>query len=575
MTKDNTTRRFHHFSFISDKMKRYPRHMWALVGFSALANLAILAPSFHMMQVYDRVLSSYSYGTLVSVTIAAIFVLVIYGIAETARLRLAQRLAAAFTQTYSKRIFIRSGARGDKANANEKLRDFQMARMFLSSKSLVSLFDFPFIPLFLILIFFVHPSLLFVTVIGMSAMIAAGIMSHNATRETKKQMKAADIDLAVFGQNVVGAVVPASSMGLLPNLLPLWETKVGASLKANEQASSKQSYLYAFAKVIRQIIQVTTMAWGAFLVINGDMSGGLIFLASMLSGKALAPIEQAIGALEQIEAGIEADARLRGKTDLENETSERSYLPAPSGDLQLHNLTALDNRNRHILTGINGTIRRGQCLVIEGASGSGKTTLLALIAGVREPQGGAISLDRIDQTKWPIRQWGEIVGYCPERGGLHSGTVMANVSRFTENPQSETVYSIMIQLGMHAPIMDLPSQYDTVIDDNTPFLSAAQLRLLMIARAVYTSPSVLIIDRPEVYLDVKTQALVANLLKEMKARGTTILLCSESEHFRALADRRIEISGSALREISSTNKDVRSQIDTVEKAFNPSERVPA
>ena len=528
--------------------RTYPRHVAAIAAFSALANVAILAPSFHMMQVYDRVLSSYSYGTLVSITTAAVLVLAIYGVAETSRLRLAQRLAAAFTQSFSTRIFVRSGAQADSASAGERFRDFQILRMFLASKAFVALFDLPFIPMFLILIFFVHPTLLLLTVAGMGAMVTAGLISHAATRATKKKTKSAEAELAMLGQSVIGTVVPASSMGLLPNLLPLWEKKVAASLQANEAASAAQSRLYAFAKVIRQIIQVTTMAWGAFLVIHGDMSGGLIFLASMLSGKALTPIEQAIGSIEQIESGLEADARLRNSAVLQRNASERAYLPTPKGDLQLHNVTALDIRNRPILTGVSGTIRRGQCLIIEGASGSGKSTLLGLLAGVRRPHGGAITLDRVDQTNWPIRQWGEIVGYCPERGGLHIGSVMANITRFAERPRREVVQSLMTQLGLHAAIMDLPDQYETVIDDNTPLLSAAQLRIIMLARAVYTLPAVLIADRPEVYLDKKTQIAVSELFSELKAQGSTIILCSTSAHFHALADRRIEIAGSSLRE---------------------------
>lgn len=562
--------------FFADKMRVYPRHVFSLLVFSAVSNIAILAPSFHMMQVYDRVLSSYSYGTLVSITAAAVLALCVYGIAETARLRLAQRLAAAFTQDYSKRIFVRSSGNSDRSPAIERLRDFQMVRMFLASKPYVALFDLPFIPLFLFLILFVHPTLFLVTLGGIAAIVSAGLFSHSATRETKKHTKLAEQDLAMFGQSVIGSVVPATSMGLLPNLLPTWERKIANSLQANEKASAKQCRLYAAAKVIRQIIQVTTMAWGAFLVIHGDMSGGLIFLASMLSGKALAPIEQAIGALEQIEAGIEADMRLRSAMDMKEETAERSFLPPPSGDLQLHSLIALDNRQRPILNGVNGRIRRGQCLAINGPSGCGKSTLLALIAGVRQPHNGAITLDRIDQRNWPIRQWGEIAGYCPERGGLHKGTVIENVSRFSENPNQQQVYTLLTRLGVHAQIMDLPQQYQTVIDDNTQLLSAAQIRLLLIARSTYASPQILVLDRPEVYLDDAAQQAVGELLAELKAEGTSIVVCTQSRFFLALADRRIEIAGGSLREApTAPPAEAESAANPREVVVGQRESVPA
>lgn len=562
--------------FFTDKMRAYPRHLVSLLAFSAVANVAILAPSFHMMQVYDRVLSSYSYATLISITAAAILALCVYGIADTARLRLAQRLAAAFTQDYSKRIFVRASGNPDKSPAIERLRDFQMARMFLASKPYVALFDLPFIPLFLFLILFVHPTLFFVTLVGIAAIVVAGLFSHAATRETKQQTKFAEHDLTMFGQNVIGAVVPAASMGLLPNLLPAWERKIAYSLQTNEQASAKQCRLYSLAKVIRQIIQVSTMAWGAFLVIHGDMSGGLIFLASMLSGKALAPIEQAIGALEQIEAGIDADMRLRSAMDMQEETAERSFLPPPSGDLQMHGVVALDNRQRPILNSVNGRIRRGQCLAISGPSGSGKSTLLALIAGVRQPHNGAVTLDRIDQRNWPIRQWGEIAGYCPERGGLHRGTVVENVSRFAENPNQQQVYTLLTRLGIHAQIMDLPQQYQTVIDDSTQLLSAAQIRLLLIARATYASPQLLVVDRPEVYLDDTAQQAVAELFAEMKAQGTSIIMCTQSKYFFALTDRRVEIAGGSLREVPTTPQTERERTNNPRKvAADHDESVPA
>lgn len=284
-------------SVVSQFLREYGRpYCRALLIYSVITNLMILAPSFHMLQVYDRVLASGSGPTLFYITVIVLFALAVYCVAEAARLRIANRLAAQYSVGVAQKMFAQlANQTQGPAATGAALRDYGTVKQFLAGKVFVALFDLPFIPLFLVLLYIVHPTVALLTVIGIGVMAGIGYLNHKGTEASRAEARKAENDAAGFAQSTFSLGESVRALGLLPNLISIWGAKSANALVAAEHSSGASAFYYALGKSFRQMLQVLLMAWGAWLVLAGDMSGGMIFLCTMISGKALAPIEQLIG----------------------------------------------------------------------------------------------------------------------------------------------------------------------------------------------------------------------------------------------------------------------------------------
>lgn len=524
------------------------RHVRVLFLFSIVANLTLLAPSFHMLQVYDRVLASGSHETLLALTLIVLFTVAVYGVAEAARLRVAQRLAAAYAVENAETLFSRLARLDTPSDASRYLREFGQARSFLSSRAFVSLFDLPFIPLFAVLLCFVHPTVCLLTVLGIVAMCAAGFLNNVLTKKSRTDSREADSKATGFAQGALTQIAEIRALGMLPPLISTWSSKSAASLLAAEESTASSSPLQGLSRSIRQGIQVLTMAWGAFLVLAGDMSGGMIFLASMISGKALGPIDQAIGAWENISKSVAAFDSVEALMGGEKRLKQRPDLPEPKGYLQARDLVFAAEGQARVIDGVSIDVRVGECVLLEGAAGTGKSVLLQLLAGAMDPQAGTVFLDGAPRERWPLAQWGRTFGYAGEEAGLLIGTVAQNVSRFHSAPDMDEVYRVCQSLGLHQTVMKLGQGYQTVISQQSPVLSASQKKLVALARALYQSPKIIILDQPDALLDVKAEAALAKALFARQQSGASIIMVTRSPLLRRLAERALGLrSGKLVR----------------------------
>ncbi len=527
-------------------MQNGSKHIRALLLYSVLVNITLLAPSFHMMQVYDRVLSSGSGGTLLAITAIVLFALCVYAVGETVRGRVSQRLSAVYAIAVSRKLFARLGHPSAMDRSAAYIRDFSLARQFFSSRIFIAFFDLPFVPVYLVLLLFVHPTICLLTMTGLGAMLAAGYLNYKWTEASRERSRRMDNEAAGFAQSIFSRSAEVRSFGMVPHLLTVWGQKMAEVLLAGEDASAVSSGLYAATRAIRQSIQVATMAWGAWLVIGGDMSGGMIFLASMISSRALAPLEQVIGGWENILRSLDAFNNVEELTGPDKNLQRRPDLPHPEGHLHARNLYFRGNSERPILAGASMDLSPGEVLLINGAQGAGKSVLMSILAGAKSPDGGELMLDGAPRERWPQHQWGSVMGYSAEETGLLSGTVAQNISRFEPNADLEEVYRLAKAIGVHEQILRLPQGYQTPASNSPDFLPASGRRQIALARAFYGRPKVLLLDQPAVFLDQKTEGALLNLLADAKREGAAIAMVSRSTMLLRIVDRAVSIENGRI-----------------------------
>lgn len=526
--------------------KNYLPHLRALFAFSIVTNLMVLAPSFHMLQIYDRVLSSGSKPTLIFITLIAVFALVVYGVAETIRTKVSQRLAAKYTVSVADKLFARFANFPQSAMATSKyLRDYGTVRTFLSSRTIIGLFDLPFIPFFLLLLFFVHWSIFLVTLVGILVMALFSYLNGKMTEQSRTKSRDMDGEAIGFAQAAFSRGEDVRSLGLLPNFITLWGHRTASALIAAEDASDKSAVFFSLSKAFRQILQVSIMGWGAFLVLAGDMSGGKIFLASMISGKALGPIEQVIGSWEQITKSMAAYRAVEELTGPEKKLSARAMLPEPKGHLLARNLIYVPKGAApgvRIVNNISLQLKPGEIVVVLGASGAGKSTFVRMLAGALRPTAGELLMDNAQYDQWPTEQWGRNIGYIAQEVNLFPGTIADNIARFDINSDEQEVYKAAQAAGVHDMILGLPKGYQSIVGMGEFQLSMGQKQNIALARALYSNPKVLILDEPNSHLDQYGEGMLFNALIAAKKRGAAIIVVSQRTSILKIANRTMRIT---------------------------------
>lgn len=514
-------------------------HLRALLLMSLISNVLILAPSFHMLQIYDRVLNSGSMATLVYVTLIAIFALAIYGVIETIRGRIASRLAAKYTIAVARKLFARFAQmpQGTSA-AGQYLRDYGQVRALLGSRVFVGLFDVPFIPFFLLLLFLVHWTIGLVTLVGILGMIAISVANSFVSEASRAAGQRADSEAMGFAQAAFAREEDVRSLGLLPSFISIWGNRTAASLKASDHAAGISSSFYSLAKTFRQVLQVIIMAWAAWLVLAGHMSGGLIFFASMISGKALGPIEQLTGGWDQLSKAVTAFHNIEDLTGEDKSLQTRPNLPDPKGFLVGDSLVYQpENQRDPVIDTVSLVVRPGELVVITGASGTGKSVLLRMLSGALRPSSGTIRLDNAEMSLWPSGQWGKSVGYLAQDVELFPGTIASNIGRFDPALDMNGVYEAAKRAGAHEMILKIPGGYQAPVGAGLTHLSSSQKQRIALARAFYGDPCVLVLDQPSTNMDQAGEGLLMNRLMEAKGRNTAIIVASQRAAMMRIADR--------------------------------------
>ena len=508
-------------------LSNFKRTFYTIGVFSAIINLLALVPSLYMLQVYDRVLNSRNEITLLMLTILMMCAYAFMALLELVRSFVLVRVGAKFDMELNKRVYTAAFEQNLKAaggNAGQSLADLTNLRQFLTGNALFAFFDAPWFPIYLAVIFVFEPSLGVFSVCGTLVLIALAYINERVTKEPLSEANTMAIVAGTLATNNLRNAEVIESMGMLPNLMNRWFKLHARFLALQAKASEKAGIISALTKFVQSSQQSLVLGFGALLVLEGKLTPGMMIAASILVGKALAPVQQVIATWKSWSSTRSAYERLSNLLEKNPARAAGMELPAPKGNLSVENVSASPpGVPVPILRGVHFAIEAGDVLGVIGPSGSGKSTLARLMVGVWPAIVGKVRLDGADMYQWNKAELGPNIGYLPQDIELFGGSVSENIGRFGD-VDPEKVVQAAKRAGVHDMILHLPKGYDTLLGDGGAGLSGGQKQRLGLARAMYGDPSLLVLDEPNSNLDdVGEQALVA-AVQDLRQRGKTIVL---------------------------------------------------
>jgi ATP-binding cassette subfamily C exporter for protease/lipase len=495
--------------------------------FSAITNLLALVPSLYMLQVYDRVLASRNEITLLMLTLMMLGGYLLMSALEMMRSFVLVRVGARFDMLLNKRVYTAAFEQNLKkagGNAGQALNDLTNLRQFLTGNALFAFFDAPWFPFYLIVIFFFEPWLGVFALCGTIVLIILAIINEKVSKAPLSEANTMAIAAGNLATNNLRNAEVIESMGMLPNLMSRWFKLHSRFLNLQAEASQKAGVVGALTKFTQTSLQSLVLGFGALLAIEGKITPGMMIAASILVGRALAPVQQVIAVWKSWASTRSAYERLNALLGSNPERGAGMELPKPQGFLAVEGVTAAPpGATQAVVRGLSFGIAPGDALGIIGPSGSGKSTLARLLVGVWPSAGGKVRLDGADIYSWNKGELGPNIGYLPQDIELFGGTVSDNIARFGE-VDAEKVVEAAKRAGVHDMILHLPKGYDTPLGDGGAGLSGGQKQRLGLARAMYGDPALVVLDEPNSNLDeVGEQALVQAVL-DLRRRGKTIVL---------------------------------------------------
>ena len=519
--------------------------------FSLFINALALVSPLYMLQVYDRVLSSRNLMTLLFLTILAVFLYVVYGALEALRSRVLVRGGARFENVLRAPLFETTFAAmlGRKASLAEaqSFRDADTVREFFTGSALLAFFDLPWVPLFVAAAFLLHP------IFGWLA-IGAGILTLISTivneystkkllgRATQASIAAhADVSATLRNAEVMRA------MGMAPGLMDRWVTRRNEQIAWQAVASDRGSSIMAGMRSFRQIVQVTILGVGGYLCLQGELSGGGIVAASIIVGRALAPIELAVSQWRTFQNARGSWNRLQELFRAIPQGRQRMPLPAPEGNISVEQIVAAaPGEKTPILRGVSFQINKGESLAIIGPSAAGKSSLIRIVLGVWPALAGNVRFDGFEVNHWNPTELGRHIGYLPQDVELFAGTVAQNIARFREADHAEIIRAAELG-GVHEMIQQMPAGYDTQIGDSGQALSGGQRQRIGLARALFGKPAIVVLDEPNANLDSTGETALVGAIRYLKTMGSTVIFVTHKTNMLTLADKVLLMEQGVVR----------------------------
>jgi len=492
-----------------------------------------------MLAIYDRVLTSYSMPTLVTITAGALFALVVFGALNLLRSRLLLQAGNWMENSLNDKVLsdmIRDASRIKKLGYSHGLGDLNTLRTYLGGQSFTNLFDIPWTPLFLLVIYLLHPILGIVATAGGVVIIILGVLQELVTR---KQINLANSTNALGRQFIAASLRNAeviNSLGMTRNIAAHWNKKQEQVLQLQTAANNYGSILQSITKSLRMSMQVLIYGFGAWLTLKNESTAGIMISASIIMGRALAPIEQGMASWKQTIEARAAYKRLSVLLEIVQDT-EATDLPEPSGKFDVEG-ASLALEGRYVLQNISFSLLPGESLGLIGPSAAGKTSLCRMLLGTWPSMGGKIRLAGADVFQWPQEKLGKFLGYLPQDIELFPGTVSENIARM-EEVDGEKVISAAKEADVHEMILQLPQGYDTPIGEAGSVLSGGQRQRIALARALYGQPVFVVLDEPNSNLDDIGEKALVETLSRLKIRGITTVIVTHKPSLLAHVDKML------------------------------------
>ena len=527
--------------------------------FSFAANLLLLVSSIYMLQVFDRVLSSGSLDTLLWLTIAAVFAIAVYGVLELARRRLLSRTGAWLDTQLAGPVIRRSvDARLSGVRSEAGLADVQEMKMFLGGDAILAFLDAPWTPIFILVIWLLHPALGWLALAGAIILFVIAIVNDRLTRRLLEKGRAALQHNQSAAQQYLDNAETVRALGMLGPLLDVWQKTRRGIRDDTEQSSAVTHGLTSLTKSVRLVLQVLILGTGAWFVLQGELTGGGMIAAAIILSRALSPVERALSAWRGYVSARAASSNLADLFQAVGSGSASLTLPDPTGELTIENVRYQpQHANAPIIKQANLHLEPGETCGIIGPSGSGKSTLCRLIVGAWKPTFGHVRLDGADVASWDPDELGQHIGYLPQTVELFPGTIAQNIARMRESDDAAVIEAARLA-DVHEMILRLPEGYNTDVGRHGHRLSGGQKQRIALARALFGEPALIVLDEPNSNLDNPgEQALLRSLVK-LKQHGRTILVVAHQPSTLRTADKVLVLKEGMVEAFGERDEVLRS-----------------
>jgi ATP-binding cassette subfamily C protein len=525
------------------------RNLLVVMGFTLATNVLVLAIPVYLFQISDRVLTSRSTDTLVMLTILIAGAVILNAVLDAIRRFILMRTAVEVAAQLGAPILGAAARASLHSNGREyqTLGDLQQLRSFLVSGTLLSFLDAPLTPLFMLAVFLVHPDLGYIAVVAALLLLVIAFinqkMTASAFHEAGNFQSRANLHLDSMSRN--SQIINALAM--IPEAVKIWGQDTAGSLKAQVLAQDRNVISASVSKAVRMLAQVAMLGWGAYLSLEGQLTGGMVIAASIIAGRALAPVEGAIEGWHQFIHTRSAYERISVLLKSSPLNFERLKLPRPQGRLDVERLLFVpQGTKRVVLNGVSFTLAAGESLAVIGDSGAGKTTLGKMLVGSLLPTSGNVRLDLMDLRNWDQRQFGENIGYLPQDVQLFPGTIKANIGRMRDDASDEDIYKAARLADVHELISTFAQGYETMVAADGSPLSGGQKQRIALARAFFGNPRLVVLDEPNSNLDGSGDAALLRALSHAKREKITVITITQRPSLLNCVDKILLLSNGTV-----------------------------
>ena len=520
----------------------YRQVFGTLALFSGIINLLMLAPSIYMLQVFDRVLTSRNETTLLMLSLIILGVFLFSGALEWIRGQVMVRMSAGFDERLGERAFTAAferNLRERSANPSQVLNDLSTLRQFITGPGVIAFLDAPWLPIYLVVCFLFHFWLGVFALVGSLLLIGLAIWNEYATRWYLAEANQLTISTASYINNTLQNAEVIHALGMLEVLRGRWSGLQHRVLAAQAVASARGLAISGATRFIRISWQSLSLGLGAYLVLENQISSGGMIAVSILLGRAMAPVELAIGSWKQFDGAKSSYRRLNDLLAAYPARRQPMSLPAPTGAVRLDNLVVTPpGAEAPAVNGVNIALGKGEVIAVIGPSASGKSSLVRALVGIWPARQGSVRFDEAEITQWSRAELGPHVGYLPQDVELFDGTVAENIARFGEI-DSEGVIEAARMAGIHEMVLHFPQGYETLLGTGAFKLSGGQKQRIGLARALYGRPGVVALDEPNSNLDEAGELALLAAIRSLKAAGSTVVLVTHRSNVLAVVDKML------------------------------------
>jgi ATP-binding cassette subfamily C protein len=538
---------------------------WTVGVFSAFVNVLMLTAPLYMLQIYDRVLPSRSEETLLALTILVAALYGFMGVLDYVRTRLAARIGATAQARLDSRVFgatlRRSLLASERSKPSSGLKDLEAVQKLAASPVLFAVFDMPWAPVFIFVIYSFHPLIGHLALAGGLVLVLLTVLNQRLTRKPEAEATVAAMQGDAFAETIRQQGEMIQALGMRGAVLERWQRMRRRALDAQLASSDRVTQFSELSKMFRYFLQSAVLGLGAWVVLQGEMTAGAMIAGSILLGRALAPVEHAIAGWPLVQRARLGWTNLKSLLESTPEEAEPTALPRPRALLEVNQITVFPpEQQKATLRMLDFRVEPGQALGVIGMSASGKSTLARVLTGIWRPAGGSVRLDGAALDHYAPDVLGSYIGYLPQDVVLFDGSVADNIGRLLPKPDPEQIVAAAKKAGAHEMVLGLPQGYDTSVSAGGSRLSGGQKQRIGLARAFYGDPVMLVLDEPNSNLDAAGQDALNLAIRQAKAEGKIVIIMAHRPAGIAECDHILIIDGGVAKALGPRDEVLKAHV---------------